>query len=380
MTGMTNKTKMLVLSVCLMLVANCGAGIADAERGAWKDAFNSKPMSTARAAHTATLLNDGRLLIVGGFGDDGRSTAAVEIFDPRSGEIMTTDSLNAARAGHTATLLANGKVLIAGGYDGDYLNSTEIFDPVSGKFTHGEKLTMPRSEHTATTLADGSVLLVGGVGTGWTFLADSEIYSPATGKFAASGKMTTPRESHTATLLRDGRVLITGGHKDRRSAMTVYTSTEIYNPKSKTFSAGSSMTIKRHKHAATLLPDGNVLIVAGSDERDMEGAYDSVEMYDVRTGRFSSVGKLRSDRYKLNASVMTLKNGKVLISGGSDTAELFDPTTGVSTLLKGSFGSTRLFSTATLLNDGSVAVVGGYDLMRKVASNLWLVDPAKETT
>jgi hypothetical protein len=91
------------------------------------------------------------------------------------------------------------------------------------------------------------------------------------------------------------------------------------------------------------------------------------------------VGELKTARYKLNTAVLMLSSGKVLVAGGSDTVEVFDPANGRSALLKGSFGSTRLFSTATLLNDGTVAVVGGYDRMRTVASNLWLIDPDEQT-
>lgn len=371
---------MLALSLCLVFLSSCrAAGTVGAGQSVLRDEFVSRTMSTPRAAHTATLLKDGRLLIVGGFAAGGGGLATAEIYDPRSQEVRPTGNLGTPRLGHTATLLEDGKVLIAGGFNGEYLDSTEIFDPVKGKFTPGEKLTLPRSEHTATTLDDGTVLFVGGVGTGWTFLAETEIFTPATGKFTSGGKMTAPRESHTATLLKNGRVLITGGHRDRRSAMTVYASTEIFDPKTNKFSLGPEMTIKRHKHAATLLPDGNVLIVAGADEHEMDGAYTSVEMYDARRGQFKRVSDLQAERYKLSAAVFTLKNGKVLIAGGSESAEIFDAATGVSKKLKGDFGSTRLFSTATLMNNGMVAVVGGYDRMRNVATNIWLVDPGEQT-
>ena len=83
--------------------------------------------------------------------------------------------------------------------------------------------------------------------------------------------MTVPRESHTATLLKNGKVLITGGHKDRHADIMIYSSAELYDPLLNTFTVTGNMTIRRHKHDATLLNDGKVLITGGSDERDELG-------------------------------------------------------------------------------------------------------------
>jgi WD40 repeat protein len=335
-------------------------------------------LTTARAAHAATLLSDGRVLITGGFRTGGGSLSSAEIFAPATDTLKVIADLATPRAGHTASRLPDGRVLIAGGYNGDYLQTTEIFDPATGRFSEGPNMTIARSEHTATTLTDGRILIVGGVGTGWTFLADAEIFDPASGSFTAVSKMSTPRESHTATLLKDGRVLITGGHKDRRSAMTIYSSTEIFSPTSGTFETTGNMTIKRHKHAAVRLQDGSVLIVGGSDERDSRGAYSSLEIFDPRRGEFKVAGEMRRSRYKLNGAITLLPDGKVLIAGGSDGAEIFDPASGKTIDTTGDFGSYRLFSTATTLGDGRVLIVGGYDQMTQVSSGAWIFEPVSD--
>lgn len=332
----------------------------------------------ARAAHAATLLSDGRVLITGGFQTGGRSLSDAEVYVPSTGELRSIEKMNAARAGHTSTKLPDGKILIAGGYDGDYLETTELFDPRSGEFSDGPKMTTPRSEHTATILADGRVMIAGGVGTGWTFLAAAEIYDPASGKFTAVGNMSVPRESHTATLLKDGRVLITGGHKDRRSAMTIFASSEVFIPSKNIFEGVGDMKVKRHKHAAILLPDGNVLIAGGSDERDSRGAYASLEIFEPLARDFKLAGEMRRARYKLNGAVAMLPNGKVLIAGGSDGAELFDPATRTTIDVGGSFGSHRLFTTATLLSDGRVLIAGGYDQRTQVSSGAWIFEGSTE--
>jgi len=75
-------------------------------------------MNAERAAHTVTRLPDGKVLIAGGFREEGTSEIAIasaEIFDPGTNTFMSTSDMTAPRNGHTATLLPNGKVLLAGG-------------------------------------------------------------------------------------------------------------------------------------------------------------------------------------------------------------------------------------------------------------------------
>ncbi len=331
-----------------------------------------RSMSTSRAAHTATLLRSGQVLIAGGFAGDQKSLASVEIFDPSTNAFSSADKMSVARAGHTATLLPDGKVLIAGGYNGNYLDTAEIYDSKTGKFTPAGKLTMPRSEHLAVLLNNGKILLAGGVGTGWTFLADAELYDPSSNTFTATGSMTTARESHTATLLKDGNVLITGGHRGRRAAITIYASAEIYNPLNGTFTATADLTVKRHKHDATRLDDGTVLIVGGSDERNLRGAYNSAEIYDPKTKTFAKLGAMNLSRYKLQGTTVLLKNGKILVAGGANRAEIFNPATGIFEVTAGQFETARHFATATLLPNGQVLIVGGYDNNTTVSEQAWI--------
>lgn len=331
-----------------------------------------KEMGNSRAAHSATLLNDGRVLIAGGMGPNEIRLDSAEIFDGSTMTFTPSGKLGTPRASHTATLLPDGRVLIAGGYNGSYLQSSEIYDPKKGAFQPGPRLTIPRSDHTATALSDGSILLAGGVSTGWSFLAEAEIFDPKTGKFTAVGKMTSPRESHTATLLQNGKVLITGGHKDRREAITIFSSTELYDPVRRVFEPGPEMTIRRHKHDGVILNDGRVLITGGSDERDARGAYASVEIFDPRANQFRKAGDLNDARYKLNGAVAVLRSGRVLVAGGSNRAEVFDPKKGSSTSINGSFGTKRLFSTATRLRTGEVLITGGYDENLRISQQAWI--------
>ena len=330
-------------------------------------------MSSRRATHTATLLNDGKVLIAGGFVAGGGSLASAELFDPQTNTFSPVGNMTTARSSHTASLLPDGKVLIVGGYHSDYLDTSEIYDPATKRFTQAIRMTAPRSGHVAVDLGNGKILIAGGVGTGWTFLKTAEIYDPRTGTFKATGDMSVERESHTATLLKDGNVLITGGHRDRRANIKIYTSSELFDPKAGKFTTVGDLIVKRHKHEAVLLNDGRVLIIGGSDERDGGGAYQNVEIYDASKRIFTSVAnKMVSTRYKLQGTAVVLPSGKVLIAGGSDRAEIFDPTTNGFTLASGDMGTLRLFATATLLKSGKVLIVGGYKDGLTISNGAWL--------
>lgn len=329
-------------------------------------------MMTARSGHTATLLPDGNVLIAGGMSVNGSYFDAVEIYSPTTNTFRSARSMAARRVGHTATVLPDGKVLIAGGYNGDYLASAEIYDHITGSFTPTGQMIMPRSEHVAVLLNNGKVLFAGGIGTGWTFLASAEVYDPSAGTFTRTGNMSTGRESHTATLLKSGKVLIAGGHKDRREAMTVYSSAEVYDPDKGAFSATGDMTTIRHKHAASLLPDGNVLIVGGSDKRDWQGKYTSAEIYNWAEGKFKHIGGMNMARFKLANAVVPLRNGEILIGGGAERLEIYDPATNSFRIIKGQMDSPRYFSAATLLQDGRVLITGGYDNHNEASAKTWI--------
>lgn len=330
-------------------------------------------MNAGRAAHTATLLKDGRVLIAGGF--SGGSLASAEVYDPRASRFMNVSNMAAARAGHAATLLPDGRVVITGGYNGEYLRTCEIFDPATGRFAPAGEMVVPRSGHAAVLLRNGKILLVGGIGTGWTFLSSAEIYDPSTRSSRSTGSMSTERESHTATLLGDGRVLIVGGHKGRRPNVTVYASAEIYQPATGLFAPAGRMSVPRHKHDAVLLRDGRVLVTGGSDERDWSGIYQTAEIYDPQRGAFEPAQNSHVRRFKHQGTSLLLRNDKIVLLGGAAQAQVYDPALGNFAPAGGSFGEPRFFAAATLLTTGDALVTGGYDDHQQVTAMGWLYHP-----
>jgi hypothetical protein len=379
MRNMNNKRLWLALLLAILVsTSSCKANVVvtnDEQAGGVRDAgsVNSiRSMTTRRAAHTATLLPDGKVLVAGGFTGSENSLASAEVFDPATSTFASAGNMNASRAGHTATLLPKGKVLIAGGFNGSYLASAELYDPATRIFTPASDMVTARSGHVATLLNNGKVLLAGGTGVGWTFLATAELYDPATNTFTATGSLTSARESHTATLLANGKVLIVGGHRGRRPTITIYSSAEIYDPATGRFTATGNMTRIRHKHEAILLADGRVLIIGGADERDGRPAYTSVEIYNPATGIFTPAGSMNSARYKLQGTAVLLNNGKVLIAGGANRVEVFDPGTNTFSYAAGDMETPRLFATATRLQNGQVLITGGYHDDNNVSSNAWI--------
>jgi hypothetical protein len=188
-------------------------------------------MSVVRRVHTVTLLSDGRVLAVGGF--DGASASGFlnsssELFDPALGLWSLTGSMNEPRESHTATLLGDGKVLVVGGqaFSGKILATTEIYDPATGDWIPSASLNSAREDHTAILLLDGRVLVAGGrtAAEGWT--RRTEIYDPSTGAWSSAAQMEEARRDHTATRLLDGRVLVVGGTR----GTGMYASAEIYDP------------------------------------------------------------------------------------------------------------------------------------------------------
>ena len=328
-------------------------------------------MNVQRAAHSATLLPDGRVLIAGGFRQEGTSEipiASAEIYDPGTQTFTPAGDMNEPRNSHIAILLTNGQVLIAGGWGQNGRTATaELFDPETGIFVYTDNMMAPRDGMTATLLEDGNILIAGGGSARNTLQITAELYDPSTGEFVPAGKLNVGRRTHTATLLTDGRVLLVGGNSGR----SVLASAEIYDPETGEFTMTGDANAIRHKHSAVLLPNGTVLIVGGSDQNDWSGKYNSAEIYDPGTGRFTRTAKMSASRFKLMEAALLLPDGNVLVGGGNRVLEIFDTQT-MQFIPGGRLDNDYFYSVATLLKNGTVLITGGYDSNIRPSDKAWI--------
>jgi len=334
-------------------------------------------MSVPRSAHTATLLADGRVLLIGGMvsvrGEEVY-TASTEIYDPKTGAIKSSRNMSAPRAGHTATRLADGNVLVTGGGNElGTLTTAELYRTTIGDFIPVGSMLAPRERHSATLLVDGRVLITGGTVTQPSKTAD--LYDPKSGTFSPAAPMHARRAAHSSTLLNDGRVLIAGGAESLESVLR---SVETYDPATNSFTEAGQMQVSRYKHAAVLLEDGKILLLGGSDERDWSGRRISVEIYDPANNRSQIVGSMRRARFKFPNAVALAGNGNIIVSGGGRRVEIYGSANRFA-VSGGSVEDEWFYATATSLPDDRVFIAGGYNSSLIPTRQAWLYQPPVES-
>lgn len=296
----------------------------------------AKPPLAAHVLHTATKLDDGRVLVVG-----GTESSFAEIFDPSTSTNPWTAvaALPESVSGASATLLpkdedvpsSKEQVLHVGGFsknaDGSYRTITSIYlyDPATDTWTTGPSLPGGIAGgigHSATLLADGSVLVVGGLAecpspsTPALARSVASRYYPATNTWEKVSAMNQARAFHSATLLADGRVIVAGGGGEIAKSCvdptwtSIHTSTEIYNPTANTWTPAGNMNESRTEHQAILLDNGRVL-VAGGRRNTMGRTLASAEVFDPLAKIWTATSRMQIARY--GHSLTSLSRGLVVV-------------------------------------------------------------------
>jgi hypothetical protein len=322
----SRRTLTVRLILCVTLSVTAGltseSGSTGRAAGSWETAGI---LSAPHEGASATLLADGRVLIVGGEDATG-ALAAAEIVDVAM-NVFSVPPMRTARTGHTSTLLADGCVLVTGGRDedGTALGSAEIFDPVAGSWSDVPGgMTEARSNHVALSLQDGTVLVAGG--SNGLYVIDSlEIYDPVSSLFSSLGpRLLSPRQGMAASLMADGRVFFVGGSDDQGALDT----SELLDPKTGLIERGPSLSSPRTGHALVRLLDGRLLAAGGSDGQD---DLSSVEIYDPQPGSFSPASSRLAAAREGYLALLLPDNNAVLFVGGRaagkavTTAEIYEP-------------------------------------------------------
>ncbi|MEZ4294174.1 MAG: kelch repeat-containing protein [Polyangiaceae bacterium] len=273
--------------------------------------FTTAGMWDARAGHTATRMQDNRVLVAGGYTYGGSGVPAfapdednllpagiysflcsTEIYDPSAnsgfGDWLISAPLSQCRANHTETLLPDGRVLVAGGeFDGTVLNSAEIYSPQTGVWTMAAPMLAPQVYHTATLLPNGRVLLAGGENAAGTAQPMAQVYDPATNTWALPvAPMMHERSHHAAVLLDDGRVLLSGGVDN----VSITATAELFDPVTKAFTLTVPMGEPRAGHSLTLLNSGDVLVAGGETTMGNPPLSATSEVFQVGGGVGSPCG------------------------------------------------------------------------------------------
>lgn len=314
----------------------------------------------------------GDVLIAGGADASNRSLASAEFFDPAAGQFVATGIAASSRAGASAAALSATQVMLAGGFsgsaaiknfslnlEGNVLSGAEIFDEATGAFSPAGKMAAARMGFTATPLSNssGKILVVGGHDNLGTVLDTAELYDPAARKFiAVNNTMSDRRMFHTATLLLSGKVLVAGGATNLSGDTT--SSADIYDPASNSFTPATfPMDHQRAAHTATLFTSGplagKVLITGGVGGSSFFFKDSSAEIYDPASQEFLLLSSFMNEPRSLHTATL-LDDGSVLLAGGfsgsvaisggvlsgasgliSNSAETFDPNSGDFTCVGG---------------------------------------------
>jgi hypothetical protein len=374
-------------------------------------------MRTSRFGHTATLLRDGRVLVVGGFNLkpnfeflSGEPVTKAELYDPATRKWSDTGSPASPRYGHTATLLDDGTVLVIGGGTVPYVGPSaewEVYDPVADHWRVGGRLVVGRWLHTATVLADGRILVAGGGGPGVIpfTIDDCEILDPITATTQRTGTFVNNLETSrgngrfgcAALRLTDGTVLNAGGFNSSAglfggvfglltaeqfapllgqwsavpSLPTDHSTSQLFlledgtvlylggtapealrwRPGAPEWTVLSSPLLTHQTLQAVTLADGRIWVAGGADAQGYggldwhltrPGSIAGTESYDALSNTWTLTTPLLEPRAGLTTTL--LRDGRVLVAGGSTnaTAELYTPSSALHMKWVGSLNAPRL--------------------------------------
>jgi hypothetical protein len=218
------------------------ASVFDAASSTWQD---TGPFVEPRVAPALAVLNDGRVLAIGGRApavqstslDYGPALATTEVLDPATGQWTAGPALTETRLAPQAALLRDGTVLVVGGgrahdrAEASQDTTAEVLDLTTGTATPTDELRFPRSHHTVVALDDGRALVVGGVTDGdCPALSTSEVFDPVSGTWQETDRMTRPRIRPVGVALPGGQALVVGGGRNDDCTYGGAVDAELYAP------------------------------------------------------------------------------------------------------------------------------------------------------
>ena len=287
------------------------------------------PLIQARRDATATLLADGRVLIAGGFrsaptadgGEElGEILGSAEIFDPGTNTFSSVGAMMSTRGFHSATLLQDGTVLLAGGIGrggepptgpgSGPLDSVESYDPTTQTFRSiGNPMHAGRYQPTAMLLSDGRVLIVGDEGS----LPLADVFDPTNEGFTAIAATDAGASASSAGILPDGRVLLIGEGLRTDGTRILSPSWQVFDPTTDTFTVLASGG--EFGDVAVPLRDGRILVMGAPPPGLGLPVEPTSQVFDPATGSIVNVGPMNNLRESGQTATL-LADGRVLVAGG----------------------------------------------------------------
>jgi hypothetical protein len=339
-------------------------------------------MQDVHESSGVVALRDGRVLVAGGhrLEKSWALVETVELYDAAADRWTKTAPALETREGiRSLHLLRDGRVLLPGEHDA--LTGSELFDPSLEKWTATGALNVGRGGHISEQLDDGRVLVAGGISyadPATPCFDSAELYDPASGSWSLTTPMGKRRTGATSVKLADGRVMVLGGYEEE-SAPIFFRHAEIYDPSNKTWKTTSEASRNLGNAGAVTLKDGSVLVAGGTSQSG--GKDDSsreAELYDPVADSWRPVGKMASARSQF--PLLRLDDGRVLAVGGVvrpegrglSEAEFFDPST--ETWSSAGRLSVPRWNHRVLHVAQGVLVVGGYNSQDKQLASVELLD------
>jgi len=372
MKSHVNANIVMILSLFALIRNSVAQG-----SGKWAE---TDSLSYKRNIPSSVKMDDGRVLLSGGSYDGYKfhGIPECELFDPLTNAWTEIRPMNVGRTSHVSILMNDGNVLVCGGYnstDSPYhmLNNCEVYSPANGTWIEVDTMKVRRVEPEILKLHDGRILIIGGrtmFGTGSTAedgaTEKCELYDPAVGEWKLTASLSKPRTGHRATLLPNGKVLVTGGNywggpKEK--------SCEIFDPVSETWNDASSMNVGRILHNAVLLNDNRVLVIGGNNQ--------TCEVYNYLNNSWSFVSSTNISRL-VNSDAVKMNNGNIFITTLRDSiCELYHVINDVWHYTN-SLPFTQGFGSLTILDDGRILIAGG-EINGKVSNRSFVFCPDSVT-
>lgn len=312
-------------------------------------------LNQSRESFQSAILDDGRVLVAGGYGPGIGALSSCEIWNPQTEEWSATDSMNYHRKQFSLTKLSDGRILAIGGSGYDTAGQTaEIYNPTTETWGGVIVLNNSRSNHASVLLPNGNVLIVGG-DTDNNYQG-CEIFDPNTETFTLTGFCNYPKSDHTLELLPDGRVLAIGGGNSE------YFHCEIYDPNTEIWTEIASLNESRYNHTSHLLSNGNVIAIAGRWGNHYNS---SCEIYDFASGQWFFADSLTIGRTNhqsqtlLNEEILTISGNGGAGSGSAESCEIYNWQTN-QWQTEASLFASKTNGSSEILKDEKVLAIGQY--------------------